>query len=707
MAATIATRAGRKVVQRVLDARRDTLDFRDRMFEPTLVEVPTHIPLAGYRALKVPVLDQGNEGACTCYALATVANFLLTRRKVVSDPLPVSARMLYEMARRYDEWPGENYSGSSARGAMKGWHKHGVCSETEWRSNRGARKGVRTGGLTEARTADALRRPLGAYLRVNHRDLVAMHSALTEVGILFATASVHSGWDQVTAQGDIPYPAPLAGAHAFSIVAYDAEGFWIQNSWGTQWGLDGYARVSYDDWLANGTDVWVARLGAPVTLRLSESSAIAHASTAGRSSAYSYADLRPHIVSLGNDGELRTGGEYGTSADEVREIFQSDMARAMKDWPVKRVLLYAHGGLVDERSAIQRLADYRSTMLAAQVYPISFVWHSDYWSTVSNILEDAMRRRRPEGALTAAKDFLLDRLDDTLEILARGLTGKASWDEMKENALASGAMNGGAVLARGLTGKASWDEMKENALASGAKDGGSAMALQELAALNKRMPLEVHVVGHSAGSIFMAPVIRRLTAAAGTIPSGYLAGEQGLGLKVATCTLWAPAATVDLFKQAYLPAVQDGGIGRMAVFALSDKAEQDDNVAKVYNKSLLYLVSRAFEAKAFGEGTPIVGMEKWLAADPALRKVFTGGAADLVFSPNDVPSGAINASRSTEHGGFDDDTATVQATLARVLAASAPPKVAPAESMEFAFQRSSGSLRSRREAIDRQTQLRT
>lgn len=673
MASIIATGAGRSTVRRVLDARRDTLDFRDRMYEPTLVEVPTHLPLSDYREWQVPVLDQGSEGACTGFGLATVANYLLTRRKVVPDPAPVSARMLYEMARRYDEWPGEAYSGSSARGAMKGWHKHGVCGETQWRSARTRR----AGGLNDARTADALRRPLGAYLRVNHRDLVAMHSALAEVGILFATAVVHAGWERVTRAGDIPYPAPAAGAHAFAIVAYDADGFWIQNSWGRRWGQDGFARISYDDWLANGTDVWVARLGAPVTLRLSESSAIAHAPTAGRSSAYSYADLRPHIVSLGNDGRLRPGGDYGTSAEEVREIFEVDMPRAMKDWPVKRVLLYAHGGLVDEKSAIQRLADYRSAMLAAQVYPVTFVWHSDYWSTISNILEDAMRKRRPEGALSAAKDFLLDRLDDTVELLARRMTGKAGWDEMKENALAAGDTQGGARL-----------------------------ALRHLAALHRKMPLQVHVVGHSAGSIFMAPLVRMLTAPAGTIPAGYLMGQEGFGLGVDTCTLWAPAITMDLFKQAYLPALRDQAIGRFALFALSDKAEQDDHVARIYNKSLLYLVSRAFEASAFGEGVPLLGMEKWIAADDAVRRIFTEGAADLVFSPNDVPTGAVNASRATAHGGFDDDGATVQATLARILAATPASKPVPTQDMSFDFHRSSSSLRNRREAIDRNTQLR-
>jgi hypothetical protein len=677
MTAILSTRSAGKKVARTLNARRDTLDFRDRMFETTLVEVPTHIPLASYRRHKVPVLDQGEEGACTGFGLATVANYLLKRRKVVPDQAPVSPRMLYEMARRYDEWPGEGYSGSSARGAMKGWQKHGVCREDDWKYQAAAGDAA---GLTQARTAEALRRPLGAYLRVNHKDLVAMHSALAEVGVLYATATVHQGWDTLDRHGGIVWPAPLSGGHAFAIVAYDSEGFWIQNSWGEGWGRGGFARISYDDWLVNGTDVWVARLGAPVVLRLNQSSAVAHSAAAGRSAAYSYRDLRPHIVSLGNNGHLQAGGEYGTTPAELAHIFQHELPAAMQDWPEKHVLLYAHGGLVDERSAIQRLADYRSVMLDAHIYPISFVWRSDYWSTLTNILQDAMRRRRPEGVLSAAKDFLLDRLDDTLEILARSLTGKSSWDEMKENAQAACHPGGGALL-----------------------------ALEHLAALHARMPFKLHVVGHSAGSIFHAPMVRLLTAPKGPIRTGYLSGREGFGLPVDTCTLWAPAVTTTLFKQAYLPAVQDARIGRMAVFALNDSAEQDDHCAKIYNKSLLYLVSRAFEDSAFGDGTPLLGMEKWLAADPELAALFTGGGADMVFSPNTEPEGSIAAARSAAHDDFDDDKATLRATLARVLASSsgiageAPASAAPA----FEFHRSAPSLRGRREQLDRQSRQST
>src|SRR5690348_13085484 len=89
--------------RRTFDARRDTLDFRDRMYEPTLVEVPVKKSLDDYLGWRVPVLDQGTEGACTGFGLATVVHYLLRTRRVVPDSDAVSPRMLYDMARRYDE----------------------------------------------------------------------------------------------------------------------------------------------------------------------------------------------------------------------------------------------------------------------------------------------------------------------------------------------------------------------------------------------------------------------------------------------------------------------------------------------------------------------------------------------------------------------------------------------------------------------------
>lgn len=669
------TAAGPK---RVLDARPDTLDFRDLMYIPTLVEVPTHVPLGEYLDYGVPILDQGSEGACTGFGLATVANYLLLRRRVVPDNVPVSARMFYELARRYDEWPGENYSGSSARGAMKGWHKHGVCSEKLF-PYKPAKKNDPL-GLTDARTSDALQRPLGAYFRVNHKDIVAMHSALAEVGVLYATSTVHAGWDDVGADGVITQSSTITGGHAFAIVAFDEHGFWLQNSWGPSWGRRGFGHISYDDWLENGTDAWVARLGAPVALRKLESIASVHAATSAQSNAYSFADLRSHIVSVGNNGTLKAGGDYGSTTAELAQIFEQDMPRVMKDWDKRRILLYAHGGLVSEQAAVQRLAEYRPSLLDGHVYPLAFIWRTDYWTTVTNILKDAMSRRRPEGVLDATKDFMLDRLDDALEPVARVLTGKSAWDEMKQNALAASDPGGAAVL-----------------------------VADQLKALAKKMPgLEIHMVGHSAGSILLAPLVKRLT---------------DRGLKIQTCTLWAPACTVDLFRSTYLPAMQQGTLGKLAVFALNDKTERDDNCGKIYNKSLLYLVSDAFEKKPriplFRDGEPILGMERWIDAD--LRKTFQTLGAELVLAPNNEPADSQVASNAMHHGDFDDDEKTVMSTFRRIVAgvkapagatrgaraarSQAKPTQAATErgGAKPMFRRSESSLRDQRAQIDLKT----
>ncbi len=637
---------------RLLDARPDTADFRDRMFEPTLVDVPAEMPLAQFRALKVPVLDQGSEGACTAYGLATVAHALLRRRRPAPVTARVSTRMLYDMARRYDEWEGEDYDGSSCRGAMKGWHRHGVCAEECWPDAPGPLAEV----YDDTRARAAQEHPLGAYYRVNHKDLVAMHAAFAEVGVLYASSAVHADWLAPPASGVIAWAEqPVQGYHAFAIVGYDRDGFWLQNSWGTGWGRRGFGWVSYDEWLQRGTDVWVARLAVPVRLQRVQAVAASNSSLARQSNSYAQADLRPHVVSLGNDGRLRSGGRFGSSQDGVRTLVRDDLPRITRDWPKKRVMLYAHGGLVPEQAAIQRVADLRELMLPQQIYPLCFVWKTDFWSTLGNILRDAVRPRT-EGLMDRAKGMLLDRIDDTIEPLARALGGKALWNEMKENALLATT-----AVTRG-----------EGQLVEA---GGAAQVARLLGEWIGRDPdVELHLVGHSAGSVLLAPLVQLLTSD-GAVADGPAAGMQGLGLRVHSLQLWAPAMTLALFERSIAPALADGRIQHGALFTLTDRAEQDDHCARVYNKSLLYLVAHAFEDRARSwirrdqrHGTPLLGMARFIEAHPQLRQLIGDGRLDWIAAP--VAGAAVHAadaSDATAHGDFDDDPATLQATLCRIL----------------------------------------
>ncbi len=84
--------AGKK---RILNARKDTPDIRDRMYEPALIQLQPEID----NRSGTDVLDQGEEGACTGFGLAAVINLLNVKKKDLQ--FKASPRMLYEMAKKH------------------------------------------------------------------------------------------------------------------------------------------------------------------------------------------------------------------------------------------------------------------------------------------------------------------------------------------------------------------------------------------------------------------------------------------------------------------------------------------------------------------------------------------------------------------------------------------------------------------------------
>ncbi len=673
--------------------RPDSLDFRDRIFRPTLIEVPSEIPLSTYQQVDVPVLNQLGAGAsnragvrsrlrgsaadsrahstawaCTGFALATVVHYLLRKRAVHPDRSLVSEAMLFEMARRHDDYTGDSYLGSSARGAMRGWHSHGVCRQELWpfREGRQDRK------LTSERAADAGTRPLGAYFRVNHKDLIDMHCALAEVGVLYAVVNVHQGWLAARAKdGAILASDKVLGSHAVAIVAYDERGFWVQNSWGPSWAAGGFGHLPYDDWLTHGLDVWVARLGVPTFLGEPLSAAQITASAYPSSKTQVVRHLRQHLVRIHPDGHLQSNDAYGTSVEDLDTIFEEDFPNATKSWKKKRLLLFADGGLGSLNAAIQRgAADYRATLMGQGIYPLVFVWRTGFWDTISAVLRRALSGRKHDSTANAHTDFMLDRLDDGLEPTAREEGGKLHWDDIKRTALRA------TTLA----------------------DGGVRLTLDRVARLVQRDPtVEVHLVGHSAGAILLAPAAQLLTSA-GRITSGPMKGRKGLDVTVQSCALWAPACTTELFHQAYFDAIQKRRIRRFLMLTLTEQAEAADNVAGIYGKSLLHLVSSALEEEPRvpddSEGTAIIGMTRFVMPDadrqgyPEFMRLARRKSVTWMITPAPITAdpGQNQPPGARHHGDFDDDPGTLLATLSLILNR-------PLKDIRLALHRSAGSAK--------------
>jgi hypothetical protein len=722
-----------------LDARPDRLDLRDLPYRPPLRSLPGRWPLDADLKRMLPayvraghILNQGNEGACTGFGLSAVTNYLYWLRHIESGtrtkPASVSPRMFYELAKLYDEWPGQDYEGSSCRGALKGWHKHGVCSWDLWpypldKDSKGVF--VRpSAGWDE----DATRRPLGVYYRVDKKSVVDMQAAIREIGAVYCSGDVHDGWglDESplpTSHDKLPRIERMSkktGGHAFALVGYNEHGFVVQNSWGTVWGAQGFAVLSYEDWVTNGTDCWAVALGVPQDLSdLKAAQPKANAKSgakaglaaagfrvaAGRGLAEVGATLRvgdnprddpwpfnhafdhkpyqplrtaeayAHTLVSGNDGQLMTTDftrARGDRAGQAREIVVErplDWAKANKDKTFK-LALYAHGGLNSESESIQRIRVLAPYFLANGLYPVFFTWKTGPGETLKDILEDLKYRivggaDRSEGWLDRMREAAAEAKDRAIEAVGR-------------------------QFARGI-----WSEMRENAEGGATPDHVLDLAAQMLRELRDGLAkagktLELHLVGHSAGSILLGHLL------------GRLGGPDAI--KVTSCELYAAACSSGFAVQHYGPADAAGvlALKNLRLHVLTDANERADGLPTaerdIYGKSLLYLVSRALDDI---RKQPLLGMERALVKpDPAWvndqwalapnQAANADVAAWLKLWPagellNRVTAPKVRTTKTGDqitagHGSFDNNIEVLTGTLERLRGQAL---VAPMEWLDY------------------------
>ena len=279
-------------------------------------------------------------------------------------------------------------------------------------------------------------------------------------------------------------------------------------------------------------------------------------------------------------------------------------------------MLYAHGGLNNEKASAARIGGFMPYFLKNNIYPLHFMWETGLLETFISMVKNAFLHKRFGNLWDQCRERLLDLADEGIELATR-LPGNAVWSQMKENARCASMAGGGLHY---LAGK--------------------------IAACKPGDKPELHMVGHSAGSILLTHLIPRI---------------NSLGLKVKTLTFYAPACTTELFIKNVL---QHTGpkrcIQRLTIFNLNDKTEQDDNVATVYNKSLLYLVSNAFEQS---RNRPLLGLAKDLDGNKQIAGTLkkTKRIPTVIYTSYKPDIRLVSA--STTHGDFDNDEDTLNSTL--------------------------------------------
>jgi C1A family cysteine protease len=216
-----------------------------------------------------PVYDQGQIGSCTANAIAAAHQFDQLREGM--DPSFAPSRLFIYYNERSLEGSIDSDSGAQIRDGIKSIAKLGVCREDPtwpydgdpYPPNLELTAKPSAAAYQEARQYVAVQ-----YQRVT-QTLGQLKGCLASGFPFIFGFTVYESFEEATVarSGVVPMPAPgekTLGGHAVLAVGYDddEQRFFVRNSWGSGWGMNGYCTMPYLYVTSSSlaSDFWTLRL---------------------------------------------------------------------------------------------------------------------------------------------------------------------------------------------------------------------------------------------------------------------------------------------------------------------------------------------------------------------------------------------------------------------------------------------------------------
>ncbi len=237
----------------------DRPDQRDKLYA-AIAAPPTTLPSkVDLRERCSPVENQGQLGSCTGNAL--VGNLEFLEKKAGHHLTNLSRLFIYYNERAMECTIGED-AGAMIRDGVKSLVKLDVCTEKLWP--------YRIARFTKKPSSACYKQARDHQITSYHRviGLQQMKQCLAEGYPFVFGFSVYESFEspQVAKAGQLNLPKPSekqVGGHAVLAVGYDeqTERMLVRNSWGADWGIEGYFTMPYD-YISNDNladDFWTLR----------------------------------------------------------------------------------------------------------------------------------------------------------------------------------------------------------------------------------------------------------------------------------------------------------------------------------------------------------------------------------------------------------------------------------------------------------------
>ncbi|MBH8572949.1 C1 family peptidase [Nostocaceae cyanobacterium CENA369] len=227
-----------------------------------------------------PVRDQGSLNSCTAFAAIALLEYFENRN--FGKTTDASPLFLYQTARNKMNVQGD--VGVSIRETMKALALFGVPPEESWPYDEdNVNEEPPPYCYAYAQNYKTLKYFLLDYAGITTESLLFQVKAVLAAGFpcIFGLTLYSSVYEETNVKkGYIPYPDPnkdkVVGGHTAVVVGYDdykfircadrqhySKGaFLVRNSWGSEWGENGYGWLPYDYVLAGLTAAWWSLLKA-------------------------------------------------------------------------------------------------------------------------------------------------------------------------------------------------------------------------------------------------------------------------------------------------------------------------------------------------------------------------------------------------------------------------------------------------------------
>jgi C1A family cysteine protease len=234
------------------NVRQDPSDWRDLPYSYSREPLRDIVDLRNYCS---KVESQGHLGSCTGQAIVGAYELLLN--KEVPDKFTDLSRLfVYYNARLIENVVDEDV-GAYVRDAVKAVQKFGICSESIWPYQ------IQDYRITPSVQSydDARHRNIQNYFRISQIEdtLDALNKEMPVVFSMKVYESFEELYDYgTTAKMPSTGESPI-GAHAMCFVGYDLNKkvLLARNSFGVDWGMEGYCYLPFDYVRQEVMDMWV------------------------------------------------------------------------------------------------------------------------------------------------------------------------------------------------------------------------------------------------------------------------------------------------------------------------------------------------------------------------------------------------------------------------------------------------------------------